>query len=952
MNLRALLHQAYLIFLLLGAFIGNGFQMFGQSILPEVQDSAWVVQAQAKIKAHLNTEKYVEALALMEPLLHHYLATGDSASVWLWKIKTVQVQLQISEAPSPSIFQPIEEFQQACALNQVPAALPSLEALSTASHLMSQLDQFDYSKLFSETYYLLLPQVSFPSPQAKAISAFRCSRNLATQFAMNSDFETALSTLELGRKAVERDWVTIQDQGDWHQKMGVSYQGIGEHEQAEAMYLEGIALLESQKERNQQQLSSIYTNLGTIYLEQQQFSQAQKWYELALRDLSPFKDKSARLKYQYTNLLFNLGMVKYGQRHLTEAESYFLNSQVISRQLPKGSFPESGLEAIALAQLKADQNDMEAAEIYLANSLQKILPPDWEAIDSSPYPPLVSIPKLPFFQRWLSTRANIYSQQEKQVEAFQTYVQADSVVDLILKGFLGQNIRLEVAKQYAGIYEKAIEIALVLADSIKDPHYLHTAFQWADRSHSLVLSALSQDRGIRQLSVLPPNVANRLQELEKQQFMIQAQLTNNGNQPVLYAMMLETRRQQDSLLRIVEQQSPEFYRLKYQLPTVSIEALRADLLQGDQAALISYFVGDSSLYAFALTQDTLRYHRWQISSDSLGAMVAQFREQIIHGPKDQYRALGHRLFQHLIQPFEQEIQGKTLYFIRDGALYDLPFDALMVQPEGPHLFEQHPISFGYSAFLLHQSGTQAPYPETYTAVFTPHEAYEDLPPFPPTDLLMSWSEGLRSSERFHVFGNEQATVKNFQLQLPHASQIIFNGHGAEKDSVQQEPYLLFAPEIGDLTTALLSVGEMFALSGRVNHFILNACFSGKGEIQRGEGEMSVGRALRYAGVRSMTLGLWTLPEESTVPLTEAYLKALDQGLDKPTALQKAKLAVLHRTIKDKSDIDFSAPLAWSGVILVGDPRPLVTRWWEDWRIGLGLLLVLAVMGWWRFLRKR
>lgn len=77
--------------------------------------------------------------------------------------------------------------------------------------------------------------------------------------------------------------------------------------------------------------------------------------------------------------------------------------------------------------------------------------------------------------------------------------------------------------------------------------------------------------------------------------------------------------------------------------------------------------------------------------------------------------------------------------------------------------------------------------------------------------------------------------------------------------------------------------------------VLSACETGVGEVHHGEGVLCLRRALSVAGVRSVVMSLWSVPDTATRLLMEDFYRGLlRRRLGLAEALRRAQLAQLER----------------------------------------------------------
>ena len=96
---------------------------------------------------------------------------------------------------------------------------------------------------------------------------------------------------------------------------------------------------------------------------------------------------------------------------------------------------------------------------------------------------------------------------------------------------------------------------------------------------------------------------------------------------------------------------------------------------------------------------------------------------------------------------------------------------------------------------------------------------------------------------------------------------------------------------------------------------LSACESGLGVVVPGEGVFGLRRALEIAGVQTQIVGLWSISDNATAVLWDAYYTRLAEGEGRGEAMQNAQLEMLRSR-------NHSHPFYWAAFVTSGDWRPL------------------------------
>jgi CHAT domain-containing protein len=129
-------------------------------------------------------------------------------------------------------------------------------------------------------------------------------------------------------------------------------------------------------------------------------------------------------------------------------------------------------------------------------------------------------------------------------------------------------------------------------------------------------------------------------------------------------------------------------------------------------------------------------------------------------------------------------------------------------------------------------------------------------------------------------------------------------------------YLAFATENGSPQDGLLSVTDLYNQTLQTELVVLSACETGLGELQRGEGILSLSRAFAFAGAHSIVSSFWSVNDEATMLVMDGFYRLLAGGAAKNTALRTAKLQYLQQHPAA------AHPFYWAGCVLVGDGSPL------------------------------
>ncbi|OLP16467.1 hypothetical protein BST81_21045 [Leptolyngbya sp. 'hensonii'] len=121
--------------------------------------------------------------------------------------------------------------------------------------------------------------------------------------------------------------------------------------------------------------------------------------------------------------------------------------------------------------------------------------------------------------------------------------------------------------------------------------------------------------------------------------------------------------------------------------------------------------------------------------------------------------------------------------------------------------------------------------------------------------------------------------------------------------------IALAPSVSE--DGLLSTQEILGLTlSQAELVVLSACDTGGGDTT-GDGVIGLSRALITAGVPSVLVSLWKVPDEPTAFLMTEFYRNLLQNPDRAQAMRQAML----KTLKQYPD-----PKAWAAFTLMGNPQ--------------------------------
>lgn len=156
---------------------------------------------------------------------------------------------------------------------------------------------------------------------------------------------------------------------------------------------------------------------------------------------------------------------------------------------------------------------------------------------------------------------------------------------------------------------------------------------------------------------------------------------------------------------------------------------------------------------------------------------------------------------------------------------------------------------------------------------------------------------------------KQATKATVVPQMARARIVHLATHGLLDDfkGLGVPGAIALAPTGTD--NGLLTSSEILALNLKAKLVVLSACDTGRGAIT-GDGVIGLSRSVILAGVPSVIVTLWSIPDAPTAALMTEFYHHLPLQSGKAQALRQAMLATLK---------DYPNPIDWAAFTLVGEP---------------------------------
>ncbi|MEG4911949.1 MULTISPECIES: tetratricopeptide repeat protein [unclassified Microcoleus] len=278
----------------------------------------------------------------------------------------------------------------------------------------------------------------------------------------------------------------------------------------------------------------------------------------------------------------------------------------------------------------------------------------------------------------------------------------------------------------------------------------------------------------------------------------------------------------------------------------------------------------------------------------------------------------HQLLIDPIQTLLPKDPNAHVIFIPQASLFQVPFPALQ-DANGTYLIEKHTILTAPSIQVLaltrqqrQKLASQASHsgnalvlgnPTMPSVSLSPGEPKQQLSPLPGAEAE---ARAIAPLLKTQAITGAQGTKAAIVPKMPQASIIHLATHGLLDDVRGLGSAIALAPSGSD--DGLLTAEEIFDMKLQANLVVLSACNTGEGRIT-GDGVIGLSRALISAGVPSVIVSLWAVPDAPTSELMRSFYQNLQNNPDKAQALRQAMLTTMKT---------HPQPRNWAAFTLIGE----------------------------------
>lgn len=689
---------------------------------------------------------------------------------------------------------------------------------------------------------------------------------------------------------------------------------------------------------------------------------AREALRLGLKSI-PFRKSNGPNTLDVARSWLGVGQSYYELSDYRQATAALDSALIIHRSvLPGGVYSEMSAALLYKARCAAGSGNYQSYEMLLDSALLACgYRPQMPAASDHPMELLAILEErgrhsLDQFEK--NRETDFLTQAEK------TYAEAREVVGQVRRRLGEGRSKSLFAERQKALFEGSIRADLFRHGAGAGGRFPPNAFAATEQSKSLLLLEGIREADAAMVTGIPERdveAEKKLrQEIAKLETVVKRLIEKEGTSEFEIRekknLLFDVQQQHERLQKNLAQQYPAYHNYIFGAAIATVPEVQKDVLQPGQT-LLEYFIGDTHIYIFVI--DRQRYHIHEVKKDfPLDSLVQQLRyglygyyskerktEMLRQKTLDVYVSAAQELYHRLVTPVESYL-GESLIVIPDGAISYIPFEALLKAPPGdpanfqtwPFMLRDRTLSYAYSATLLREM-------QDKRHERAPGNTLLALAPFYPGDyeaakkdfdsrtgsmdelVLRGKFAPLNNTGRETYLAqqvwkgqyklNADASKTFFQKECGKYRILHLATHGVADNRQGDFSYLAFSPLPGSDEHELLYVRELYNLHLNADLVILSACETGTGELQRGEGVISLARAFAHSGAKSIMTTLWVANDFAVAEITGKMHVALHNGLRKDEALRNAKLEYLRKH-PDKN----AHPFYWAGMIAVGDMTPL------------------------------
>jgi CHAT domain-containing protein len=745
----------------------------------------------------------------------------------------------------------IASWQQALNLYQQQknskGAINVLETLAEASKM---LGKYEKAIAYSQQLLALAQSLGDRRTEANALG------NLGNNYRIVGNYAKALEVQNLGL-AIRKELNDQQGEGQVLASFGNIHYDLGNYSIAANFYQRSLKI--AKVVGNGNGIVSMLNSLGAIAGTQEEYPQAIKYYQQSLNNARKIGFREAE-----GNALNNIGSNYHVQRKYKEAIPYYEQALTVAKELKNPRLEGAAVGGLGLAYVFLGEYDK-------ALSLQE---QSWQLAKQIGDRRLEAMTLANWgYTLWRS---------QKYAEAEQKFMKSLNLLES-LRSNLSDGDKVSIFDTQLHAFNLLQQIMVAQG---KHEEALEIAERGRARAFAELLSrrvsSSSAPKSAQKNEAIIPSLA-----------------------PVSIADIRRIAKQQNAVM------------VEYSL-IADPSFIGQGKLKGEFIKLYIWVVQPSGAIAF-------REVDLRKSDVSIVDLVADIRSLfndangIVRDPKEVLEKYGElkQLYAVLIQPIQDLLPkdaNTRVIFLPQGLLFLVPFAAL-INPKDQFLIEKHTVQIAPAIQVLdftHQLRQQVKKVDLQEVLIVGNPTMPSLGN-PPTQLIPllgaeKEAKAIASLLNTTFLTGDNATKVEVVNKMKSARFVHLATHGLLEEYRKGDipGAIALAPSSTD--DGFLTASEIVTMQLNAEMVVLSACKTGQG-LLTGDGVIGLSRSLISAGVPSVVVSLWAVPDEPTALLMTEFYKKFQNDPNKAQAIRHAMLSTKTK---------YPDPLNWAAFTLIGE----------------------------------
>ncbi len=701
------------------------------------------------------------------------------------------------------------------------------------------------------------------------------------------------------------------------------------------------------------------SNMSDVHLLEERFQEALKVNERTLRiNLAQFGENHIFTADSYRQLAATYD----GLNDRKSAQKNLFHSLAIYERLFPGPNPAKANSYLSIAQHYEAELQLDSALHYLNKSFLSNRV-DSDSLNASNNILSNTIDKI-LWLRTLLLKSQIQhriGERDGNSEVLETALKGYQQSDVLLYQMrlipMLQEDFLHWSEVASHLYQDAIEVCESLSNLTgEERKYGALGFAFSRKSKSSLLKLHMLGQKAKHFAGIPDSLLQNEKKLKVDRNYWQTRDLNlhleseqDSNQIYMVREKLfNLRREEDQLLAELQNNYPEYYRIKYDSSQLSIHEIQQKL--GPTETLVEFFTAGEQIKAFTLTQSAFQVTTLG-KSESLVEDITTLHQSLAENDFDNYSRLGYKLYTLLIEPLQ--VKTHELLIIPDGPLHFMNFDVLLTSVPDKlnfknchYLIRDHSIRYHYSSDLWSENHSFKANPKVLAFSFGDAEnggsgvfsefRNRDLLDIPGASAEIAAISRLLEGE-YHFGSN--ASESQFKKRARDFQIIHLALHGVVDHENPMRSRISFYPKADSLEDNQLYTFELINVELAADLVVVSACDAGVGQVRKGDGVVNLAKSFSYAGSKSLIFSLWELSDKVAPQIIVPFYENLLRGTSKSNSLRQAKLDYLST-----ADNISANPYYWAPLVFYGSDGSIKQDWGGKKWIIVSIVLLMLIMG--------